>query len=110
MGAKIAPKIDKLRYTEYMEQSKKLWFKRKRYGWGWTPVTWQGWLSVIVFVVLIAWNASRANDASFSNGDALLSIVPQTFFLLLALLGLTYWKGEKPRWSWGKSTEKTNNE
>ena len=34
-------------------ESKKYWFKRRRFGWGWTPVTWQGWLTVAFFIGLI---------------------------------------------------------
>lgn len=84
------------------ETPKKLWFKRKRYGWGWIPVTWEGWLSVVVFVVLVALNATRIDGDAHSASDSLLNIIPQTFVLALLLLGLTYWKGEKPRWSWSK--------
>ncbi len=87
------------------ETPKKLWFKRKRYGWGWTPITWQGWLSVVVFVVLVALNANRIDGDSYSASDTLLNVIPQTFVLALLLLALTYWKGEKPRWSWGKEKE-----
>ncbi|MCX6717702.1 MAG: hypothetical protein NTU76_03445 [Candidatus Taylorbacteria bacterium] len=25
----------------------KLWFKRKTYGWGWVPSSWEGWFVVI---------------------------------------------------------------
>jgi hypothetical protein len=28
------------------------WFGRKRFGWGWTPRTWQGWGVVALFVLL----------------------------------------------------------
>jgi hypothetical protein len=28
------------------------WFGRKRFGWGWTPRTWQGWAIVALFVLL----------------------------------------------------------
>lgn len=27
-----------------------MWFRAKRYGWGWRPVTWQGWAVVAVWV------------------------------------------------------------
>ena len=29
-----------------------LWFRRKKYGWGWTPSTWQGW-TVVGFILLV---------------------------------------------------------
>ncbi len=33
--------------------SNKYWFKPKRYGYGFTPVTWEGWLATLILVVLI---------------------------------------------------------
>lgn len=33
--------------------NKQLWFKRRRYGYVWTPVTWQGWLTIAVFLVAV---------------------------------------------------------
>jgi hypothetical protein len=38
------------------------WFKRKRYGWGWTPTTWQGWAVVVALVAAVA-------VAGFALGD-----------------------------------------
>ena len=29
------------------------WFKPKRFGYGATPSTWQGWVSVLVFVIVM---------------------------------------------------------
>lgn len=36
-----------------MTAPKQLWFKRKTYGWGWVPVTWQGWLLTFGYVALL---------------------------------------------------------
>ncbi len=37
-----------------MEGSKRVWFPAVRYGWGWgPPVTWQGWLVLAGFLVLL---------------------------------------------------------
>ena len=30
------------------------WFGPKRIGWGWRPLTWQGWLISFVFVAVVA--------------------------------------------------------
>ena len=30
-----------------------LWFRAKRFGWGWAPFTWQGWAITFGFVALI---------------------------------------------------------
>lgn len=85
-----------------MEKTTSYWFKRKRYGWGWTPATWQGWLTVLAYMFLVIGNAVRTIDAP--------SVVPfilQTIGLSLVLLYISIKKGEPPTWQWG---EKRNEE
>ncbi len=37
-----------------MRVTEKAWFGPKRVlGWGWTPVSWEGWLTMGVFLVLV---------------------------------------------------------
>ena len=31
----------------------RLWFGPRRFGWGWTPVTWEGWALTIVAVIAV---------------------------------------------------------
>ena len=41
-------------YVSYLKDNPNgYWFKRKLYGWGWTPATWQGWFAIGVYVLLI---------------------------------------------------------
>ena len=73
-----------------------LWFRAKRYGWGWTPATWQGWAVTVLFVVgftaWLAWWVEGDRDAL-----GLLPLVALTLGLLL----VSWKKGERPRWQWG---------
>jgi len=80
---------------------KKIWFKRKTYGWGWYPVTWQGWVVTSFFAFFIAWNVARIDTRSHSASDTLLNIVPQTLVAIAVLILICYKKGEPPRWQWG---------
>lgn len=83
------------------------WFKRRRYGWGWTPVTWQGWLIIALYVlVLVAAGLSLAGADDTQFGREL------GFFLLIvtlataSLLRITYRTAPKPKLRWGaKSTD-----
>jgi len=80
---------------------KKLWFRAKKYGWGWTPVTWQGWLATGLYTLAIAIIVAVIGDGFESRGGV------TTFFFLLFLITLPFIyicieKGEKPRWRWGK--------
>lgn len=75
---------------------KDIWFPAKRYGWGWGfPVAWQGWVVMSGYLALL-----------IAGGRFLLPKHMALFFglvtlLTLALLGICYAKGEKPRWRWG---------
>jgi len=77
------------------------WFKSKRYGWGWYPATWEGWVVLFVYMSLIAWDFYRIDLASHSVSDTLIAFVPDFIGVTLVLLLLCYRKGERPRWRWG---------
>ncbi len=80
---------------------KKLWFKRKLYGWGWTPSTWEGWLVIFGYIGFLALIVKDITAKPETPPD--LSNFPPSIIVLTALLIITcYLKGEKPRWQWGK--------
>jgi drug/metabolite transporter (DMT)-like permease len=84
-------------YIAYLKDNpKKLWFKRKLYGWGWVPVSWQGWLVVVagVTVCFFGFYIGQTDDAP---GAALLGVL----LMVAMILFFGYWKGEKPKWQWG---------
>ncbi len=98
-------------YIAYLKDNPKgYWFKRKLYGWGWTPARWQGWVTLIIFIAGIIWNAIRLDSASHSVSDTLINVVPQTFVLLLLLLVICYKTGEKPKWQFGFPKKLENEE
>lgn len=85
---------------------KPLWFKRKSYGWGWTPATWQGWLTLAGFLALMVANTIRLNMARTSVNDFLINFIPQTILLVLVLILICYMTGETPKWQWGDTTKR----
>jgi hypothetical protein len=83
----------------------KLWFKRKTYGWGWVPVSIEGWLVVFVYAIFIWWLFKDADThLDFSIGTLIWFALPLVFSTAV-LIGVCYWKGEKPRWSWGEKKD-----
>ena len=83
---------------EYMKDNPKgYWFKRKLYGWGWVPVKWQGWL--VVFIGLAIFIASiYVGEADDAPGAVVIG-----FLVMIAIIfAFGYWKGERPKWSWGR--------
>ena len=85
----------------------KIWFTRKRYGWGWTPATWEGWAVLVVYFLLIVLLFRRANLSAYSTGDALMLFSLPCIVLTGILIAVAYWRGESPRWQWGKGDTDT---
>ncbi len=79
----------------------KVWFKAKRYGWGWYPATWQGWLVLAVAIGAIVLNGVLMERMSQSTGETITGSGVFTFLVVILLTGVCYLKGEKPRWRWG---------
>ncbi len=89
------------KYIKYLKDNPKgYWFKRKLYGWGWTPVTWQGWLAVVIYIAFLVSAALIFDDPSLGSR----SVVVFCALVIIAtasLLFIAYRKGEKPCWQWG---------
>jgi hypothetical protein len=74
------------------------WFPAKRYGWGWGPPrTWQGWLVIAVFVILLALGAVALVPMQQPVG-----FVAYAAILCAGLIAVCYVKGEPPHWRWRK--------
>ena len=85
-------------------KKKKLWFKAKRYGWGWTPVTWQGWLVTILFIVLVWATQAFYGTLPLTETEFAIIFIPTIVAHSFMLLGICLYKGEAPRWRWGRDT------
>ena len=79
------------------------WFRAKRYGWGWTPSSWEGWALLVAWaVVFTALVAGCIAAAEASMGALLVVLLILTFASTLVLVWLSYRHGEPPRWRWGR--------
>lgn len=87
-----------------MNSSPRLWFKRKRYGWGWTPVTWEGWLTLLVYLVCV-FGLTRFVHPEASTREVFSQFLLPLTGLTLILLRVCFQKGESPRWQWGEKKE-----
>ena len=87
-----------------MEKNKKIWFKRKTYGYGWVPATWQGWTILGVWTIffvagcIVFSNKIEANPNEITVGI----FVAYVAILVFILISLSYKHGETPRWQWGE--------
>jgi len=90
--------------------SGRLWFRARRYGWGWQPATWQGWLVLAIYLVgFFVWLGHYIFAATQSGHPATIGLhfVPLAdllplLVLTVALVAVCWIKGERPRWRWGK--------
>lgn len=83
----------------------KLWFRAKRYGWGWTPISWEGWLVTLLYVFLIVSRVVPLDKAQHSVSDFLINGGIWFVIYTAGLLFICYTKGERPRWRWGSKDD-----
>ena len=77
------------------------WFRPKRYGYGATPVTWQGW-AVTIAVVLVVVAASLAMRLTERNLWALAALLAFDAAAVAALVIISRRKTDGEwRWRWG---------
>ena len=81
---------------------RRLWFRAKDYGWGWTPSSWQGWLVLAIFFFLFIGNFFRLGLHLETGDNKVITFVIESFIMSLTLVLICYIKGEKPEWRWGK--------
>ncbi len=81
-------------YRDAMNVRPGYWFARKLYGYGATPVTWQGWLSTAVYLGIVGLAAWLAPTPFMKVG----TIVPITAAYLYFLWGKT---DGGFSWRWG---------
>lgn len=99
------------KYLDYVRDNPNgYWFKRKLYGWGWTPVTWQGWLVIIAFIFILIWDYRRIAATATSEAEAVLEFLPQAILLTLILIIISRLTGESPRFQWGFPKEESESE
>ncbi len=93
------------KYSEYIKDNpNNYWFKRKLYGWGWVPATWQGFMVVFIYISVVLLLASSLNNDSPTNEVVFVFVLP-TILLTITLLRICYKKGEKPKWQWGRQDD-----
>ena len=92
-------------YKEYLAYLKDnpngYWFRRKLYGWGWTPATWQAWVILALYLGVIVFTLRRVDAGTYSENDIPVDLIVPIAFATFILLLICLIKGEKPKWQWG---------
>lgn len=83
----------------------KYWFKAKKYGWGWTPATIEGWICIGVYLIAITAYSFVAEYIAKNDVEFTLLFSGGIIILSTILVFISYKKGEKPGWRWGDRTK-----
>lgn len=98
--------------SEHKRKVRTLWFKAKEYGWGWVPVTWQGWAITALYTLLFTLSTlvflgwlGAATEAQANIRDIVFGILE--FLIVAGILTYSLFRictryGEAPSWRWGR--------
>lgn len=87
-------------YIAYINDNpNRYWFKRKLYGWGWTPARRAGWLATFLFIAIVlgVMTLAESKPAVLSEVEGLGVVIVCTLVFLI----VAYRTGEPPAWQWG---------
>lgn len=73
-----------------MATRNRYWFGRKRIGWGWGPRSWEGWLTVILYALLMMTLPSYLGARLGDTGVRVLWLG-----LTVMFFGIFFWKMER---------------
>jgi hypothetical protein len=102
LGAFLVPMIIKVYIPYAKDNPEHLWFKRKLFGWGWTPVTWQGWIATLIYMAVVIASVLTIEVDSSAREKAFTFILP-VVIATAVFIRICYKKGEKPKWQWGQA-------
>ena len=90
------------KYNAYIKDNPNhYWFKRRLYGWGWMPVTWEGWLVLALFLCSVIWYAIELSAIANPTNWQITWYFIKIAFTVAVLILVCYKTGEKPKWMWG---------
>jgi hypothetical protein len=90
-----------LTYVFSIQKPSPLWFRNKRWGYGCTPNTWEGWLFTVGALLLVLAVSFNIDSDAHSASDALITLVPYVSIIVATLIVVCLRTGEKWEFKWG---------
>ena len=94
-------------------KSSKIWFVPKKYGYGYIPVTWQGWLMTAKYVIglvliaftdgLVSLSQNGGVITSWQSADVLRLILDFALWTAIFMLFVFKYSEGELKWRWGDS-------
>lgn len=83
------------------------WFSKRKYGFGWgLPATWQGWITIIIWVSLVIFSTKLLPSNKQAPVGETLPWFGVLGVLTLLLITVCYITSGKPEWHWGNDEKK----
>lgn len=93
------------RYWAYIRNNPKgYWFRRKAFGWGWVPATWEGVIVTIFSATALGFtfaNISMKSELGALTHDDWVDFLTNLGITVIGLSLILFWRGEPPKWQWG---------
>jgi drug/metabolite transporter (DMT)-like permease len=80
----------------------KRWFIAKRYGYGWYPATWEGWVVMGIFLAFVLCPIELITHSSPRESMPAILYIVYVFCLITILMWVCTKKGDPLGWRWGK--------
>jgi hypothetical protein len=78
------------------------WFSSKKFGFGWTPVTLEGWVATLSYVFIAVYAFIEVHKDFPLPKQNIIAAAPTFCFATLIFLLICYKTGEPLKWRWGK--------
>jgi len=78
------------------------WFVARTYGYGWYPITWQGWAIVFLVVIDIVFSSLAITLSYYPTLISVLFLSLQEIVVIILLIIICNLTGPKPKWRWGR--------
>ncbi len=82
-----------------------LWFRARHYGWGWVPITWQGWGITAMYVFWLVSQIVFVYNHTHSISDFLIQTLPTIFIMWVFFVIICFATGDSPAWYWGRKID-----
>jgi hypothetical protein len=79
----------------------RVWFKAKRFGWGWTPSQPEGWIVIGLFLAAILGSQLALVKFRPPTPAVVAEHLAFAFGLVAVVIAICWKTGEKPSWRWG---------
>jgi hypothetical protein len=105
-----------VKYPTMKKSGNRPWFRVKRYGIGWMPASWQGWIITFTYALIVVASSVIFTRVAASSTDSLGSSVASDaliirfsiwiFTLTLFFFWVCYKTGDAAVWHWGNGDKK----